>query len=625
MPLSEQLGKDLPKTLPLPQVLACTCFLGILVTYAEPAITALRPLARLVDPKVAPYLYLAINVKQELLVFVIGLGVGVAALLGTLRFVNGWSLKPLIYGSMVPCILLAMYMHWGDPDLRPILGLAWDCGAVTTGPVTVPVLLALGIGVMKTQNEVKDKAAREEARREGREYEKVVADNALEGFGIVTLASLMPVLGIEIFAISLKMMYTKEQIQEMKIDDIDPNSLFERSPYKEAYFAARAICPLIVALVFLVMFVLKLPLPDFTYYLEEKEEENEEDADAKSEDDDGKSVEMKEMPQKQYEKKAKSKCVVIGEHIGWPHTGPGVCAVCVENGKYVGDEGRTSTSEVEMEVVAGEVAIKVSESNKNGGVKFEKKAKKVDSDDESEDDTSRKPTKKAESSGGGMMILVCGSFQALAGMVMFNLGLNFGFSSLGDQMGTLLPAAFMKTPQEEASPFYSWTTGVGICLGTMFALGVLATRAEPALNVLGLTVEQLTKGSFSKSMLINAVCFGVATGMAFGATKILFGVELIKFLIVKYAVAVTLTYYISEDFVNIAWDSAGVTTGPVTVPFVLAVGVGCSKAVQAAEGFGILACASVWPIVSVMSMEAIRRLREWNDGKKDGTAHVQMK
>jgi hypothetical protein len=53
-------------------------------------------------------------------------------------------------------------------------------------------------------------------------------------------------------------------MQEMKIDDIDPNSLFERSPYKEAYFAARAICPLIVALVFLVMFVLKLVLFFFT-------------------------------------------------------------------------------------------------------------------------------------------------------------------------------------------------------------------------------------------------------------------------------------------------------------------------------------------------------------------------
>jgi hypothetical protein len=99
--------------------------------------------------------------------------------------------------------------------------------------------------------------------------------------------------------------------------------------------------------------------------------------------------------------------------------------------------------------------------------------------------------------------------------------------------------------------------------------------------------------------------------MAVGATKILFGVPLIWFILVKYVVAVSLTMFISEDFVNIAWDSAGVTTGPVTVPFVLSVGVGCSKAVRASEGFGILACASVWPIISVMCMEGFRRLREW--------------
>ena len=85
--------------------------------------------------------------------------------------------------------------------------------------------------------------------------------------------------------------------------------------------------------------------------------------------------------------------------------------------KYVGDEGRTSTSEVEMEVVAGEVAIKVSEPQKKGGVKFEKKEEKVDSDDES-DDTPRKPTKKAESSGGGMVcacICVCACVGAKGG------------------------------------------------------------------------------------------------------------------------------------------------------------------------------------------------------------------
>ena len=80
------------------------------------------------------------------------------------------------------------------------------------------------------------------------------------------------------------------------------------------------------------------------------------------------------------------------------------------------------------------------------------------------------------------------------------------------------------------------------------------------------------------------MCFGVGTGMVVGATKILFGAGLIYFIMLKYAVALTLTTLISEDFVNIAWDSAGVTTGPVTVPFVLSVGVGCSKGRPGVQG-----------------------------------------
>jgi len=65
-PLQERLGRDLPKSVPLPGVLATTAFLGVLVTYAEPAISSLRPLARLVDAEVAPYLYLALNQQQVL-------------------------------------------------------------------------------------------------------------------------------------------------------------------------------------------------------------------------------------------------------------------------------------------------------------------------------------------------------------------------------------------------------------------------------------------------------------------------------------------------------------------------------------------------------------------------------
>lgn len=65
MPLSEQLGTELPKTLSLPWTLAVAGFLGVLVTYAEPAITTLRPLAELVDPEVAPYLYCALMVLSR--------------------------------------------------------------------------------------------------------------------------------------------------------------------------------------------------------------------------------------------------------------------------------------------------------------------------------------------------------------------------------------------------------------------------------------------------------------------------------------------------------------------------------------------------------------------------------
>lgn len=68
-----------------------------------------------------------------------------------------------------------------------------------------------------------------------------------------------------------------------------------------------------------------------------------------------------------------------------------------------------------------------------------------------------------------------------------------------------------------------------------------------------------------------------------------------------YLVAIVLTYFSNETFVNIAWDSAGVTTGPITVPLVLAMGLGFGNATNAVEGFGILCMASIGPIIAVMT------------------------
>ena len=132
-------------------------------------------------------------------------------------------------------------------------------------------------------------------------------------------------------------------------------------------------------------------------------------------------------------------------------------------------------------------------------------------------------------------------------------------------------------------------------------LGFGATLAEPALNALGITVENLTNGAFRKSTLMRAVSFGVGCGIAMGVAKIVFDIEIAYLLVSFYSLAIVLTYLSSEEYVNIAWDSAGVTTGPVTVPLVLAMGLGFANAADAIEGFGILSMASIGPIIAVQA------------------------
>ena len=99
-----------------------------------------------------------------------------------------------------------------------------------------------------------------------------------------------------------------------------------------------------------------------------------------------------------------------------------------------------------------------------------------------------------------------------------------------------------------------------------------------------------------------SVASGVAVGIALGVAKLVLGFDLMIVLLPLYGIAVLLTIISTEEFVNVAWDSAGVTTGPVTVPLVLAMGLGLGNAVSAVEGFGILSLASICPIIAVLTM-----------------------
>ena len=163
-----------------------------------------------------------------------------------------------------------------------------------------------------------------------------------------------------------------------------------------------------------------------------------------------------------------------------------------------------------------------------------------------------------------------------------------------------MPVAFMAVDGIANSPMYVAWVGLFIALVFAWFLGFGATIAEPALNALGVTTEELTEGVFRKKTLITAVSIGVAFGISLGLLKLIFGIPLVWLIVPGYLIALLLTVISKETIVNIAWDSAGVTTGPITVPLVLAMGIGFGNAVNALEGFGILCMASIGPIITVL-------------------------
>ena len=174
MPLGELLGTKLPVKSSLPVILAFAFILGVGATFAEPAIAVLKMAGSGVDPDKAPLLYSLLHEHSGQLVMAVGAGVGIAVLLGVMRFLRGWSLKVIIIPVVIILCAVTLFAHFNDL-LNPIIGLAWDCGAVTTGPVTVPLVIALGVGVSRIVN---------------------TGNSSSSAFGIVTLASLFPVLAV---------------------------------------------------------------------------------------------------------------------------------------------------------------------------------------------------------------------------------------------------------------------------------------------------------------------------------------------------------------------------------------------------------------------------------------------
>jgi hypothetical protein len=142
--------------------------------------------------------------------------------------------------------------------------------------------------------------------------------------------------------------------------------------------------------------------------------------------------------------------------------------------------------------------------------------------------------------------------------------------------------------------------GVVLILLFAFGMGYGTTIAEPALRAMGRAVEDISVGAIKGFLVVRAVSIGVGLGLIFGVLRILYNIPTVWMILPPYILLLPLTLFSDEDFAGIAWDSGGVTTGVVTVPLVLAMGLGLGEQLNIADGFGVLAMASVYPILAVL-------------------------
>jgi hypothetical protein len=141
------------------------------------------------------------------------------------------------------------------------------------------------------------------------------------------------------------------------------------------------------------------------------------------------------------------------------------------------------------------------------------------------------------------------------------------------------------------------------------SIGFATTLAEPSLLTIAIKAEQISGGTIKAWGLRIAVSLGVAIGIALGTLRIILGVELSIFIIVGYVLVLIQTLFSPKFIVSLAYDSGGVTTSTVTVPLVMVLGVGLAQVIPERnpliDGFGLIAFASLFPIISVLSYAQI--------------------
>lgn len=187
-----------------------------------------------------------------------------------------------------------------------------------------------------------------------------------------------------------------------------------------------------------------------------------------------------------------------------------------------------------------------------------------------------------------LMTFLVGATLLIIGMLFFNVGVELSMTPIGERTGTIMTKS----------------KNLFIVILVSFIMGFVITISEPDLQVLA---EQVP--SIPNITLILAVAAGVALFLVIAILRMLLSIPLSYLLLFFYGIIFALTPFVSKDFLSVAFDSGGVTTGPMTVPFIMAFGIGVSAIRNdkhaADDSFGLVSMCSIGPILAVILLGII--------------------
>lgn len=208
--------------------------------------------------------------------------------------------------------------------------------------------------------------------------------------------------------------------------------------------------------------------------------------------------------------------------------------------------------------------------------------------------------------------LLVGFACVIAGLTLFLVGLGEALFPLCRAMATQLtdPAFLGISDSSESAHWfaYRWVYLFALCIG------IAAVMVEPAVIAVAIKANDISRGAVSATGLRIAIAIGVGVGIAIGTLRIVTGGDLQLYILAAYVVVIAQTVFAPRWMIPLAYDSGGVSTSTVTVPLVAALGLGLASSVPGRspiiDGFGLIAFAVVFPIISVLAYAQLAFLWE---------------